>query len=137
MKKQVKTVALFTVLSLMAVGCQKETIVEPNTGMQQMMNVRTVTYSIDGVSQQIVIRGDEAWRDFLKQLTAMAREGHRIQFRCEEARSNASSSKDVVTYTTSNEEDAIAWCASMYDKGYEVSFYYDQKSGKYICTAEK
>ncbi len=40
MKKQLKTVALFTVLSLMAVGCQKETIVEPNTEMQQTMSVR-------------------------------------------------------------------------------------------------
>ncbi|MBR4715177.1 MAG: hypothetical protein IKP34_03280 [Bacteroidales bacterium] len=46
MKKQVKTVALFTVLSLMAVGCQKETIVEPNTGMQQTMRVRTDLTSV-------------------------------------------------------------------------------------------
>lgn len=29
MNKHLKTVALFSVLSLMAVGCQKETIVEP------------------------------------------------------------------------------------------------------------
>ena len=27
-------------INLMAVGCQKETIVEPNTGMQQTMSVR-------------------------------------------------------------------------------------------------
>lgn len=27
-------------ISLMAVGCQKETIVEPNTGVQQKMSVR-------------------------------------------------------------------------------------------------
>ena len=40
MKKQVKTAALFAVLSLMAVSCQKETIVEPNTEMQQTMSVR-------------------------------------------------------------------------------------------------
>ncbi len=40
MKKQLKTMALFAVLSLMAVGCQKETIVEPNTEMQQTMSVR-------------------------------------------------------------------------------------------------
>ena len=135
MKKQVKTVALFTVLSLMAVGCQKETIVEPNTGMQQTMRVRTVTYSIDGVTQQIVIRGDEAWRNFLKQLTALARQGHRIQFRCEETRTNASTAKEVVTYTTYNEEDALAWCDLMSDKGYSVTMTYDKKSGRYICTA--
>ena len=137
MKKQLKTMALFAVLSLMAVGCQKETIAEPNTGMQQTMSVRTVTYSIDGVTQQIVIRGDEAWMDFLKQLTALARQGHRIQFRCEESRATTSTAKEVVTYTTSKEEDAIAWCNNMVHNGYSVSMEYDEVNGKYICTARK
>ncbi len=40
MNKHIKCAALFSVLSLMAVSCQKETIVEPNTGMQQTMSVR-------------------------------------------------------------------------------------------------
>ena len=137
MKKQVKTMALFAVLSLMAVGCQKETIVEPNTGMQQTMSLRTVTYSIDGVTQQIIIRGEEAWMDFLKQLTALARQGHCVQFRCEETRTNASTAKEVVTYTTSIEEDAIAWCNTMFNQGYEVNMTYDVKNGKFICTARK
>jgi hypothetical protein len=137
MKKQVKTVALFTVLSLMAVGCQKETIVEPNTGMQQTMRVRTVTYSIDGVTQQIVIRGDEAWMDFLKQLTALARQGHRIQFRCEESRATTSTTKEVVTYTTTSENDAMIWCDKMTNEGYSVTMVYDEKQGKFICTAIK
>ncbi len=137
MKKQLKTVALFAVLSLMAVGCQKETIVEPNTGIQQTMNVRTVTYSIDGVTQQIVIRGDEAWMDFLKQLTALARQGHRIQFRYEESRATTSTTKEVVTYTTSSEEDATSWCNIMSENGYEVEMYYDEKNGKFVCTARK
>ncbi len=137
MKKQVKTMALFAVLSLMAVSCQKETIVEPNTGMQQTMSLRTVTYSIDGVTQQIIIRGEEAWMDFLKQLTALARQGHRIQFRCEESRATTSTTKEVVTYTTTSEEDAIAWCNTMFNQGYEVNMTYDVKNGKFICTARK
>ncbi|MBR4176992.1 MAG: hypothetical protein IKP34_04550 [Bacteroidales bacterium] len=137
MKKQVKTAALFAVLSIMAVSCQKETIVEPNTGMQQTMSVRTVTYSIDGVSQQIVIRGDEAWMEFLRNLAALARQGYRVQFRCEETRTNASTTKEVVTYTTTSEEDAIAWCNSMSNSGYEVEMYYDEKNGKFVCTATK
>ena len=137
MNKHFKSAALFSVLSLMAVGCQKETIVEPNTGMQQTMNVRTITYSIDGVSQQIVIRGDAAWMNFLKQLAALAREGHRIHFRCEETHINASATKEVVTYETSNEEEALDWCEMMSNRGYDVTMEYDKKSGKYICTAEK
>ena len=39
MKVKFKYATLLAVLSLMAVGCQKETIVEPNTGMQQTMSV--------------------------------------------------------------------------------------------------
>lgn len=137
MNKTLKTVALFSVLSLMAVGCQKETIVEPNTEMLQTLQVRTVTYTIDGMTQQIVIQGDDAWMEFLRQMAALARQGHRVQFRCGESNSNASVTKEVVTYTTTSEEDAIAWCDMMYEGGYSVSMYYDRKSGKYICTAEK
>ena len=40
MKVNFKCATLIAMLSLMAVGCQKETIVEPNTGMQQTMSVR-------------------------------------------------------------------------------------------------
>ena len=137
MKKKIKTVALFTVLSIMAVGCQKETEVDPASGMQQAMQVRTITYSIDGITQQIVIRGDEAWFNFLKQLTALARQGHRVHFRCEETSTNAQASKEVVTYETTNEEDAINWCNQMIDKGYDVTMYYDKNRNTYVCTAEK
>ena len=37
---KIKFIAVALLISLMAVGCQKETIVEPNTGMQQTMSVR-------------------------------------------------------------------------------------------------
>ncbi len=40
MKINFKPVVLLSVLCIAAVGCQKETIAEPNTGMQQTMNVR-------------------------------------------------------------------------------------------------
>ncbi len=137
MKINFKPVVLLSVLCIAAVGCQKETIVEHNTGMQQTMRVRTVTYSIDGVTQQIVIRGDEAWMDFLKQLTALARQGRRIQFRCEESRATTSTTKEVVTYTTTSENDAMIWCDKMTNEGYSVTMVYDEKQGKFICTAIK
>ena len=40
MKVKFKCFALFAMLSVLAVSCQKEEIVEPNTGMQQTMSVR-------------------------------------------------------------------------------------------------
>ena len=43
--------------------------------------------------------------------------------------------KEVVTYTTSNQEDAYAWADSMINKGYTVTVKYDKKSGLYTCTA--
>ena len=137
MKKNLKTAAFFTVLSILAIGCQKETEIDPVSGMQQTMQVRTITYSIDGMTQQTVIRGEADWADFLKQLTALARQGHRVHFRCEETSANAQSSKEVVTYETSNEEEASNWCATMADKGYGVSMYYDKIRRVYVCTAEK
>ena len=43
MKNQIKTVALLSVLSVAAVGCQKETIkVEPQTGIEASGTVYTV-----------------------------------------------------------------------------------------------
>ena len=43
MKKTIKTIALLLVLSVAAVGCQKETItVEPQTGIEASGTVYTV-----------------------------------------------------------------------------------------------
>ena len=136
MTKNIKTAALLAVLSLMAVGCQKETIVESNTGLQATVRVRTVTFTIDGVTQQTVFKSDQSWMEFLRQLTALAKQGHSVHFRCEETRTNASAAKDVVTFETPDENEAIAWCNTMVDKGYEVYMYYDKESGKFICVAE-
>ena len=136
MKKNIKTVALLSVLSLMAVGCQKETMVESDTGLQVTVRARTVTFTIDGVTHQTVFKSEQSWMEFLKQLTALAKQGHRVHFRCEETRTNTSAAKDVETFETPDEDEAVAWCNTMIDKGYEVTMYYDKESGKYICIAE-
>ncbi len=138
MKRNIKTVALFTVLSLMAVGCQKETIVEPNSTVQQTMSVRVVSYTIDGMTHHITIRGEKNWQEFIDTLLALAKEGHSVSFRNESANNvNGCSSKDVVTYVTNNEEDAQKWCNLMADKGYVVSMSYDERTGEYTCIAVK
>ena len=55
MKKQVISVALFAVLATMAVSCQKENLVEPQTTVSEIGTVRTVSYAVDGVAHQVTL----------------------------------------------------------------------------------
>ena len=77
MKKTIKTVALLTVLSVAAVGCQKETIVVPQTGVETLDTVYTVRYSVNGESYTETFIGEQAWADFLQRMLALAEEGDR------------------------------------------------------------
>ena len=65
MKKTIKTIALLLVLSVAAVGCQKETImVEPQTDVETSGTVYTVRYSVNGVTHTETLIGEQAWADF-------------------------------------------------------------------------
>ena len=65
MNKSIKRVALLSVLSMVAVGCQKETItVEPQTGVEVSGTVYTVRYSVNGVTHTETLIGEQAWADF-------------------------------------------------------------------------
>ena len=118
MKKTFITVALFAMLGTLATSCQKETLTElsPVTAQNETY---LITYSVDGVSMQMRLNGDEALRAFLHRLTALAREGHRVTVRNENTAGQAST-KEVVTYHTTSEDDANEWAAKMIRDGYEV-----------------
>lgn len=135
MKVNYKRLALFTVLSLMAVSCQKETIMEQNIPVQQTMSVRVVSYTIDGVTQRITIRGEQSWREFVNTLFALTKQGHSVSFKNETAQMVSNLTKDVVTYETDDEKKAKHWCAVMTDEGYTVCMSYDEETGKYTCIA--
>ena len=64
MKKNTITVALLAVLSLAAVSCQKETVVDP-VNTTDPVTMRMVTYCVDGVTTQVTLLGDEAWSDYM------------------------------------------------------------------------
>lgn len=60
MNKSIKKVALLLVLSVAAVGCQKETItVEPRTGVAASDTVYTVRYSVNGVTHTETLIGEQ------------------------------------------------------------------------------
>lgn len=139
MKIFYKHVALLAVLSIAAAGCQKENIVETQTAMQIQQNVivRDVTYTIDGVTFYATIRGEQNWHDFIGRLLAIAKEGHKVSFRNNNACSNNPSTKETIHFDTTDPDDANKWCNMMSHYGYTVSMVYDERTGTYHCTATK
>lgn len=137
MRKTFTTIALFAVLGTLAVSCQKENIIDETNIVAENGSVYKVSYTVDGVTQQLTLVGDEAWHDFLNRMVALAEEGHEVTFRNEEAASRVVSSKETVTYTTPNHDDAINWAAKMLDDGYTVTIIFDEENKVYNCYAIK
>ena len=124
--------ALFAVLGLAAAGCQKDNYVTPQETVTEM----TVNYSAGDVYDSTVLTDDAAWDAFLDRMLALAREGYEVTI-FNGSSANGASSKEVVTYTTDNEDDAKHWAKQMFDEGYQVTIKYDDETGIYTCTAVK
>lgn len=135
MKKVVVTVALFAVLGTLAVSCQKETLTELSPVAAQA-ETYLLTYSVDGISMQTQLNGDKELRAFLRRLTALARQGHRVTVRNANALSQ-SFTKERVEYRTKSEDDANEWAQKMIKDGYEVAIDYDDETGEFVCVAIK
>lgn len=136
MKKTFITVALFAVLGTLAVSCQKENINSLSSVTSQTAETYLIAYSVDGVSMQTQLNSDEELRAFLRTLTALAREGHRVTVRNANA-VGQSLSKERVEYRTKSEDDANEWVQKMMKDGYAVSMSYDDETGEFICVAIK
>ena len=50
---------------------------------------------------------------------------------------NQGYAKETVTFTTGNKNEAIDWTNTMLGLGYEVTMYYDEETGLYVCIAYK
>ena len=141
MKKTIISVALLAVLTSLAVSCQKEeadiTSATPSTVIAENDTLRTVVYTIDGVSYRLTLVGDQAWHDFLSRMFALAEEGHSVTFFNEEAASRVLPSKEVETHSTSNKEDAYQWSEQKVKEGYTVTIVFDEETGIYTCYAFK
>ncbi len=141
MKKTIITVALLAVLTSLAVSCQKEeadiTSATPSTVIAENDTLRTVVYTIDGVSYRLTLVGDQAWHDFLSRMFALAEEGHSVTFFNEEAASRVLPTKEVETHSTSNKEDAYQWSEQKVKEGYTVTIVFDEETGIYTCYAFK
>ena len=136
MNKTIKKMALLTVLSVAAVGCQKETIMEePQIGVETSGTVYTVYYSVNGVSHTETLIGEQAWADFLQQMLALAEEGYRVTISRSTNTAQCSMSKEVVTFKTKNKKEAYEWLDNMTEQGYAVTITYNPQTGEYTCIA--
>ena len=135
MNKTLKKVALLAVLSMAAVGCQKETMVDSQAGVETSGTVYTVRYSVNGVTYTETIIGEQAWADFLQRMLALAEEGYSVTVSNNGTTTQYSMSKEVVTYTTTNKPAAYEWLNKMVAQGYEVTITYNPQTGVYTCIA--
>lgn len=137
MRKTFTTIALFAVLGSLAVSCQKENIIDETNIVAENGSVYKVSYTVDGVTHQLTLIGDEAWQAFLNRMLALAEEGHEVRFRNEETASRIVSAKEVVTYATKERDKAYAWADAMVEEGYTVTIRFDKETGVYTCEAVK
>ncbi len=135
MKRNIITVALFAVLVTIAVSCQKENLVEPQSTVEVIGTVRTVSYTIDGVTNQIILQNDAEWDAFVDSMLSLSAQGHDVRFVNESASVQELPTKDVQTITTPDQEKAKAWSKEKADQGYTVSTTY--ANGQYTVIAIK
>ena len=136
MKKTIKTIALLLVLSVAAVGCQKETImVEPQTDVETSGTVYTVRYSVNGVTHTETLIGEQAWADFLQRMLALTEEGYRVTVSRNTDTAQYAMSKEVVTFKTKDKKAAYEWVEEKVAEGYEVSISFNPQTGEYTCIA--
>ena len=137
MKTKFISMALFAILSTMSVSCQKETLVEPQVFDSEVGTLRTIHYTIDGVKRSITITGDSAMKTFVDHMVELANHGYTINIVDPNARTNGIESKEVLTYTTKNKDDASTWSAKKINEGFEVTIVQNPKTGEYTCIATR
>ena len=137
MSKKTKTVALFTVLSMVAISCQKENFNDVIGNQTEVTMSRSVSYMIDGTLYHATIHSDAEWDALMHNLLALALNGHRVAIANGNNVITSSLSKEVVTFTTDNEVEANHWATQMIANGYTVSISFDKKTGMYTCIAVK
>ena len=130
MRRQIKKLALLAVFGLASVSCTKENVVNDT---DIVVTAYTASYIVDGQQFYLNPQTDEEWSAFLDRMLALAEEGYTVHFW--RAGVQASSSKEKLTYTTGNYEEAKEWCKQKKDEGYWVTITYDQLTGQYTCIA--
>ena len=137
MKRIVRNVALIAVLGMVTIGCQKEPITTTHSSVATISENTTIHYSIDGNSYSITLHSDAETDAFFLHLTALARQGYNVVVINETAHAEAVATKEIVTFTTIDANEAAEWSKKMTQQGYEVTINYNTQTGVYTCIAVK
>lgn len=138
MKKNVKRVAMIALLSIAAIGCQKENLNVPLMVSEfTETSCSEIVYAIDGETHQISFNSEEEWLAFLDYLFSKAEEGRVVRFTDARTTVCTKQSREIVTHETRDKQDAEAWAESMRKKKYDVYISYDSSTGIYTCIATK
>lgn len=137
MNRRILTVALFAVLSTMAIGCQKENNgnVESMVSQTESIAVYNIQYKINGERFTATFQSDDEYTAFLMRLMALARTGNKVEFSVQNNASHGIALKETLTYSTPNEADAMGWAKEKAGEGYTVSVTFDENEKMYICIA--
>ena len=116
-------------VAAVAAGCQKE-----EKAAVDRVVTRQVEYSVDNVKHCVTVEGDAAWRELLDGCMAQVEGGHLVHIG---HGGGSYLAKERVTYVTESREAAMAWVGDRFNEGYDVTMWYDEEEGKYVCVASK
>ena len=134
MKKiNLKLIAALALPCIAFTGCTKEN----NEPTAVVVTSQSAIYVVDGEWLYANPQNEVEWSDFVSHLIALAEEGHSVQFWRNESQLRDNSSKVIVTFTTTNSDEAKKWATEKIDEGYTISITYDHQTGIYTCVAIK
>ena len=135
MKKRLVSVALLAVLSTVAVSCQKETLAEPQSKNLEVSTVYTVRYVVNGITHTETLGSDAEYDALLMRLLALARLGYEVEIMNGVDPVGATLAVEVITFSTSNEQEAADWVKQKVLEGYKVHVSFDETTGMFNCIA--
>ena len=137
MKKFIIPAIFLAMLSLTAVSCQKEKLVEPTAPSVENSATRTIRYTVNGTAYRQVIYSDEDLDALMLTLFALAREGYTVRVMDENRSINENCAKETITFTTKDKQAAVTWAVEKANEGYEVTITFNEQTKEYTCTAVK
>lgn len=131
---RINRIILLAAMLLCFAGCTKENVAG---GIHDGADTSSVTYLVGGQRYYANPQTNEEWSLFFDRMLAMAEEGYAVRIMRTDASRQVNASKEKVTYTTDDYNDAKAWAKEKTLEGYEVTITFDQETGKYTCIATR
>ena len=144
LKRMISKIVLLTIaLAGTMASCQKdefqnEILVSQEMSQKNLAHINTtLRYWIGGVGYSREFASQEEMSNFISYLIGLTINGKEITIGGSEKPSLAPEADDKLTFTTSDKAEMNKWALEMQDKGYDVTVFFDKKTGIYTGTATK